>query len=388
LDLIKFNKTNALKILFPFVGDSIGGSHLSTLELYKTLREHEYDVVVLLHKSDGPLSKLLKKSGVEYLEIKTVYLSGESPNIAMILYGMILNIPPFVKFILKNNIDIVHGNDLRVNLTWSIAAKISKIKFIWHQRTILSNSKLWRFINLLCDHFIGISHAVINSAPKNISPFKRSLVYNAFDTDTRFDKSSAKNLINKGSPKIQNNLILGCVGRLVPYKNIDFVIRCIPEIITTSKVPIHLLVVGSGPDEYTTYLKNIVKDLDLHNNVTFTGFLDNPSKIISGLDILIAPSSRDAFGRTIIEAMLQSTTVLVADKGGHLEIVEDGFDGLIYPANCKKSFIEKIFALTEDKALRQMLASNALDKSISKYSKKSLFLAVEKIYKSVTALKK
>tara|TARA_B100000780_G_scaffold102373_1_gene71571 strand:+ start:26905 stop:28032 length:1128 start_codon:yes stop_codon:yes gene_type:complete len=375
-----------LKILFPFVGDSVGGSHLSTLELYKILREHEYDVVVLLHESDGPLSKLLKKSGVEYLEIKTAYLAGESPNIAMILFGMIFNISPFVKFIKKNNIDIVHGNDLRVNLTWSVAARIAKIKFIWHQRTILSDSKFWRCITLLCDHFIGISQAVINSAPNNINSVKRSLVYNAFDTDTRFDKSSSKNLINKRLPKYQNAIILGCVGRLVAYKNIDFVIRCIPEIISTSKVPIHLLVVGTGKGEYTSYLKNIVKDLNLQSNVSFTGFLGNPSEIISGLDILIASSSRDAFGRTIIEAMLQSTSVLVANKGGHLEIVKNEFDGLLYSANCKKSFIEKACALVEDKSLREALASKALEKSSLKYSKQSLFLAVEKIYKSVTVL--
>tara|TARA_B100000780_G_scaffold278906_1_gene254293 strand:- start:904 stop:2031 length:1128 start_codon:yes stop_codon:yes gene_type:complete len=374
-----------LKILLPFVGDSVGGSHLSALELYKILREQGYDVVILLHKKDGPLSKLLKKSGVEYLEIKTTYLAGESPNIAMILFGMIFNIRPLIKFIQKNNIDIVHGNDLRVNLTWSVAARIAKIKFIWHQRTILSGSKFWRCITLLCDHFIGISQAVINSASYNISPVKRSLIYNAFDTDTRFNKKSSKNFINKHLLKCENALILGCVGRLVPYKNIDFVIRCIPELISISKVPIHLLVVGSGNDEYKHYLESIVKELNLQNYISFTGFLDNPSEIISGLDILIAPSNRDAFGRTIVEAMLQSTTVLAANKGGHLEIVEDRFDGFLYSANSKKSFIEKAYVLIEDKSLREELASKALKKSSLKYSKQSLFLAVEKIYKSVTA---
>jgi glycosyltransferase involved in cell wall biosynthesis len=374
-----------LKILFPFVGDSVGGSHLSTLELYKILKENGYDVVILLHKRDGPLSKLLKKSNIEYIEIKTAYLAGESPNILMIFFGMISNILPFVKFIRKNNIDIVHGNDLRINLTWSVATRVAKVKFIWHQRTILSGSKFWQCINLLCDHFIGISKAVINSAPNNIKSVNRSLVYNAFDTNTQFDKNFSKKLINKSFPKCKDAFILGCVGRLVSYKNIDFVIRCIPKIVSISNVPIHLLVVGSGNDEYKHYLENIVKELNLQNHISFMGFLDNPSEVISGLDILIAPSNRDAFGRTIVEAMLQSTTVLAADKGGHLEIVEDRFDGLLYSANCKKSFIEKAHVLIDDKSLREALASKALEKSSSKYSKQSLFLAVEKIYKSVTA---
>ena len=191
--------------------------------------------------------------------------------------------------------------------------------------------------------------------------------------------------IDKSFAKCQNCLILGCVGRLVPYKNVEFIIRCMPEIINSCTYPIHLLIVGSGTAEYTIYLKSIVDELGLQGNVSFTGYVSNPSEIIAGMDILIAPSGRDAFGRTIIEAMLQSTTVLVANKGGHLEIVEDGEDGLVYVANLKKSFIEKVFLLTENESLRQILASKALEKSSSKYSKQTLFLAVQKIYKSVIA---
>lgn len=372
-----------MKLLFPFVGDSIGGSHLSALELCKILKENDHDVIILLHDMDGPLSKMLKKSGIEHIELKTAYLAGQSPNVFMIFFGMILNIFPLTKFILKNDVDIVHGNDLRINLTWSVAAKIAKAKFIWHQRTILSGSHFWKCITFLCDHFIGISQAVLNSAPNNISSSQKSLVYNAFDIDIRFDKVNSKNLINKSLPKYQNRLMLGCVGRLVPYKNIDFIIRCMPEIINSCTFPIHLLLVGGGTDEYTIYLKRIVEELDLQANVSFTGFVSNPSEIIAGLDLLIAPSNRDAFGRSIIEAMLQATPVLVANKGGHLEIVEDELDGLLYIANCQNSFIEKTLRFLHDNPFREALAVRALENSRSKYSKNILLSEVGRIYKSV-----
>ena len=373
-----------MKILFPFVGDSVGGSHLSSLELIKTLRANKYEVVILLHNSNGPLSELLKKLEVENEVNQIRYFAGQSSNKFMILIGMIMNIFPLTKFIKKNNINIVHGNDLRINLTWSLATLISKAKYIWHQRTILSGSKFWKGINILCDHFIGISQVVIESAPNNISIFKKSMVYNAFETDVKYDKELSKNLIKKNISRSENVLFLGCVGRLVEYKNIDFVISSISQIIRTSNIPIHLLIVGNGSYEYTTYLKSLVKKLDLQDYVSFTGFLSNSSEIISGLDILIAPSGRDAFGRTIIEAMLQSTTVLVADKGGHKEIVEDEFNGLIYKSNCKKNFIVKLIKLIENEHLRYELAKRAIAKSTLTYSKQSQFLAIDKIYKSIT----
>lgn len=372
-----------MKSLFPFVGDSIGGSHLSAIELCKILKENDHDVLILLHDMDGPLSEMLKKSGIEHLGLKTAYLAGKSPNLVMIFFGMIWNIVPLTKFILKNDVDIVHGNDLRINLTWSVAARLAKAKFIWHQRTILSGSHLWKCITFLCDHFIAISQAVLNSAPNNISAGKRSLVYNAFDIGTRFDRVNSRNAIEKSLPICERCILLGCVGRLVPYKNVDFVIRCMPEIINSCTFPIHLLIVGSGTDEYTGYLKSIVEELDLQANVSFMGFAVNPSEIIAGLDILIAPSNRDAFGRSIIEGMLQATPALVANKGGHLEIVEDEFDGLLYMANCKNSFIEKMLRLSQDKLFREALAAKALENSRSKYSKDKVLSEIEKIYKLV-----
>ena len=62
-----------MKILFPFVGDSVGGSHLSSLNLCKTLKANNYDVVILLHNINGPLSKLLNEMEIKYQEaIKTI----------------------------------------------------------------------------------------------------------------------------------------------------------------------------------------------------------------------------------------------------------------------------------------------------------------------------
>ena len=190
-----------MKILFPFVGDSVGGSHLSSLNLCKTLKANNYEVFILLHNINGPLSKLLNEMEIEYQEVHIPYLAGQSPNKLMIFLGMLINIIPLINYIKKNNIDIVHGNDLRINLTWSLATRLSEAKFIWHQRTILSNSKFWKSINILCDHFIGISQAVISSVPKNINPLKKSMVHNAFEADMQYDKELSKNLI-KANRKI------------------------------------------------------------------------------------------------------------------------------------------------------------------------------------------
>ena len=47
------------KICFPFVGDTLGGSHISSLELIKQLKRSNHQVDVVLHKK-GALYNYLK----------------------------------------------------------------------------------------------------------------------------------------------------------------------------------------------------------------------------------------------------------------------------------------------------------------------------------------
>ncbi len=372
-----------MKILFPFVGDSVGGSHLSTVELYKVLKENGYEALVILHNKNGPLASILKNNDIEFIELKTSFLAGKSPNLAMIFFSMIWNILPLAKFIRKNNIDIVHGNDLRINLTWSIAARVAKSKFVWHQRTILSDSPLWKFIPLLSSHFIAISQSVLDSAPKNLKESRCSLVYNAFDISSQHDTFTCRKKIIQQFNLHNETLLLGYVGRLVSYKNVDFLVSCLPDLIGSYQKDIHLLIIGTGSENYSNYLNNMVIEMGLTSKVTFTGFVNNPLALIAGLDILVASSGIDAFGRTIVEAMLQSTPVLAANKGGHLEIISDNVTGLLYQANNSESFKSRLIKLIDDETLRISISKSAFERSTLMYSRDTHLQAVEYIYKSL-----
>ena len=44
-----------IRICYPFVGDSIGGSHLSSIELIKKLDKKKFEAIILLNKKDSLL---------------------------------------------------------------------------------------------------------------------------------------------------------------------------------------------------------------------------------------------------------------------------------------------------------------------------------------------
>ena len=121
----------------------------------------------------GGLQEYLLNKNIPFHVLKTSRLSGEVPSKLSIVVGVMINYFRFAKFIRTHEIDIVHGNDLRINLSWSLPAKFVAKGFVWHQRTLLSNSKLWLLIRYLCDYFVAISDVVMQSAPRNIQDHQK-----------------------------------------------------------------------------------------------------------------------------------------------------------------------------------------------------------------------
>jgi len=365
-----------LKILFPFVGDSIGGSHISTLELYSSLVDANIDAIIVLHIGCGKLAKYLRARNIPFYVLNSYKLAGENPKIFYIFFGIFANFISFSVFIKKHKIDIVHGNDLRINLSWSLPSQIFSKGFVWHQRTLLSKSKLWILIRFLCSYFVAISDVVMQSSPKNISERKKKIVYNPFNVSAMADKASARSQIIKNY-NINNSFFLGYVGRIVEYKNITLILKSFSLI---QQKDFYLLIVGSGSEFYINKLKLYADCLGIKNKVIFTGFVNNPVNIISSLDVLIASSDIDAFGRTIVEAMLQKTPVVAAKSGGHVEIIKDGVNGIFYNAGDEIDLCEKILFIRNNPNFKDNMVRDAYLFAKNKFSSEVHLLNIMNIY--------
>jgi len=371
-----------LKVLFPFVGDSVGGSHVSTLELYSSLISENISAVIVIHKGDGPLSQYLYNKNIPFFILKSSKLAGEKPGKLSIIIGIMTNFFHFSKFIRKHKIDIVHGNDLRVNLSWSLPARFFSKGFVWHQRTLLSNSRFWILIRYLCDYFVAISEVVMQGAPRNIKNSQKKIVYNPFNTNFSTNKELERRCTFEKYNLPQDCFLVGCVGRVVNYKNIDFVIKNIFNIHRSLNKNVYLIVVGIGSEEYINELKTYANSIGMSNYIIFTGFLDNPNKIVASLDLLVASSLIDAFGRTIVEAMLQKTPVLAAKSGGHINIISNKVNGMFYEPAIKGDFIKK-FSIIMNKTNASALSDNAYQFAKLNFSSKQHLNDILPIYHSL-----
>ena len=137
-------------------------------------------------------------------------------------------------------------------------------------------------------------------------------------------------------------------GRLVPEKNLDLLVEVfknLPEV--------RLFIVGDGP-----YRKELEEKIDAE----FLGYKKGAilSKIYANCDFFVFPSTSDAFGNVVLEAMASGLPVIVTNKGGTQELVKDGATGFIVNPNAKE-FSEKVKILTYSGRIRKKMSKKARD---------------------------
>ena len=200
-----------MKILFPFVGNSIGGSHKSAVILMKGLSENGIDVIALVHKN-GILKELLLKEKIKLIE--TNLPIWEDKKSAFLNFMQLFSITPFIIFKLRSlNIDLVHINDGRIKNSWSIATKVLNKKLIIHQRTIFDNSRLSYLLYHLPNHIISISDFVKESMPKTFYK-KIRVITNPFEKKMKMNKKDARNQICKILNINSENYIFSLIGTI------------------------------------------------------------------------------------------------------------------------------------------------------------------------------
>lgn len=111
--------------------------------------------------------------------------------------------------------------------------------------------------------------------------------------------------------------------------------------------------------EYAERLKERTAAPDLAAHVVLTGARRDVAACMDAMDVVIHASSREPFGRVLLEAMAASRPVIAPREGGPLEIVADGETGLLVPPRDPDALAAAIVALVGDPGRRAAMARAA-----------------------------
>ena len=215
------------------------------------------------------------------------------------------------------------------------------------------------------DHIIAVSQSTKQEIIKKFSfPSKKiSVIFTG--VDNRFKPcSKPANFVTKYNSVLQTVLMF--FGSLKPRKNLMFLLDLLKNI--KNQKNIKLIFAGTGP--MLKKLKEKTKQLNLENQVIFTGYIKEKDKVqhYQLADILLLPSLVEGFGMTIIEAGACGVPSIGADHYSIKEIIQHKKTGLLAQPNNLDDWTEKTVELIKSKTLRQQMGKFVQKHVRSKFS--------------------
>lgn len=123
-------------------------------------------------------------------------------------------------------------------------------------------------------------------------------------------------------PQLTNKFVVTLPARITAWKGQDDFISCI-QMLKDKGIKVHGLIVGEThprKQAFLTVLKQRIKDLNLENDITFTGHRSDLQDILASSNIVLSLATQpEAFGRTTIEALSMGIPVIGYSHGGVAE---------------------------------------------------------------------
>jgi glycosyltransferase involved in cell wall biosynthesis len=133
------------------------------------------------------------------------------------------------------------------------------------------------------------------------------------------------------APLVEKRPYILAMGRLVPKKGFEVLLRAFSQVIQKEESEIDLCIAGDGPQKQS--LQELAGQLRLGDRVRFVGYLNEEKKApaLAGALFFVCPSLREPFGIVNLEAMASSRAVIATDIDGIPDLIQTGRNGLLFP---------------------------------------------------------
>lgn len=164
---------------------------------------------------------------------------------------------------------------------------------------------------LFATHWLacGEAAAINGWGRRALKKGKVKILPNAIDPNRFKFSESTRREIRTHYGIDENDFVVGHVGRFFPEKNHKFIIELFSEF-SQNHINCKLLLVGNGPLQ--AKIQNLVKQKGLEDKVIFAGLQKNVVGFYSTMEVLLLPSTREAFPMTLVEAQYNGLTCIVS----------------------------------------------------------------------------
>ena len=169
----------------------------------------------------------------------------------------------------------------------------------------------------------------------------------------------------------------GIPARIEPYKGHIYILEAVRTLLDRGK-DLTVLIAGTGTSEDAVRAR--AEELDLGSHVRFLGFVSDMESFYSALDLQLNASYIEATSMSLIEGMSIGLPAVVSSAGGNPSVIEDGVNGLVFPARDSLALAGCIERIMDSPELRRTLSVGALDVFSRKFTGAAFARGVEDTY--------
>jgi D-inositol-3-phosphate glycosyltransferase len=202
------------------------------------------------------------------------------------------------------------------------------------------------------------------------------------------DKNLSRQALGLGEDE---NVVLQ-LGRMVPRKGVDVVIRGFTKMVKENGLLAKLLIVGGEsyePDSQKTpeigRLQEIVKEEGISELVTFVGRRDRKDLkyFFGAADVFVTTPWYEPFGITPVEAMACGTPVIGSKVGGIQYTVSDGETGFLIPPDDPDALAERLAYLFQNPGEAKTLGQNAVKRANQLFTWQKVAETLAQVYEEI-----
>ena len=212
----------------------------------------------------------------------------------------------------------------------------------------------------------------------HLPPEKVDVIPNAIDAseyDGNVDKGAVKRRYGIGP---YDKLVV-YIGRLVPQKGVEHLIRAVPQIVRQHG-DARFLIAGDGWSR--SHLEDMARSTGQGDKIRFLGFISDSERVelLKSGDALVIPSIYEPFGIVALEGMAAGVPVVASNVGGLSEIIEHDRTGMLAFRENPGSVAWCVNKVLSDEGYSRWLTQNAKKRVGEVYSWESVARKVSKVY--------
>ena len=284
------------------------------------------------------------------------------------------------KVIRKEKIEIVHINTTCTYVGAKAAKKENKL-LVWHLREFLeehSDLTLWnRPVNnqliASAERVVTISNCLKKKYEKIVPVNQLKMIYDGIDT-TQYE--GTHNIFQNEIPRFI------FVGALYKDKGIEDLLHAC-AIIKNQNKPFSLWIAGQGEEDYTEYLKSMVIEFGIEQEVDFLGVRRDVNPLMSQSDIAFMCSKAEAFGRVTVEGMMAGCLVIGSNTAATAELVTHEDTGLLYSYGDVNELANRIEYALNNKEIARKIACAGQKYANENFSLDRTILSVYQLYQEM-----